>query len=371
MKVDPAETQELKSLIPDDISRGLLLELMNALPGIVAVLNQDRQLIYTNHTLLDAVSISNFEDAFELRPGDLFKCVNAKTAPDGCGSAEACQLCGALRAMEDSRKTKETITNDCRILSDEKGKMVSYNFRFTSSPFFNKTNMYFVITIEDISNQTRKAELEKIFFHDVLNSMNGLQGVIKLLKDGQKFEDIHLEILEESYKSLFKIIREQKELNKAETGELAVAPETLNSQQVIEDCILPYKLKNRYVSKVEIAPDSVSLELYTDPVLLSRILTNMLKNALEASGEYDVVRIWCESDERGITFFVSNPGFIPRPYQLQIFERSFSTKGRGRGLGTFSMKLLGENYLDGQVSFSSDEKRGTIFSMRLPHTISE
>lgn len=39
---------------------------------------------------------------------------------------------------------------------------------------------------------------------------------------------------------------------------------------------------------------------------------------------------------------------------LRIFQRSFSTKGaKGRGLGTYSMKLFGETYLGGQVSFRS------------------
>lgn len=369
MKIDPTETQELRSLIPDDSARSLLFDLMNALPGVVAVLNEDRRLVFTNQALLDSVSISNFEEAFQLRPGELFKCVNAELAPDGCGSSEACQLCGALRAMEDSRTTRERITNDCRILSKVSEKMTSYNFRFTSTPFFNEDSMYFVITIEDISGQTRKSELEKIFFHDVLNSLNGMQGVIKLLKGGQELKDIHIDILEESYKSLFQIIREQKELNQAETGELNVVTAALNSRQIIEECLLPFQLNDKYISRSEVKEDSESLDFVSDPALLSRILTNMLKNALEASGENDVVQIWSESEGQETIFCVHNPGFIPRAHQLQIFERSFSTKGQGRGLGTFSMKLLGENYLSGQVSFSSDEKRGTLFSIRLPHTI--
>lgn len=366
MKVDPTDSKELRDLISDENARGLLLDLMMALPGIVAVLSEDRKLVFSNQALLDTVSISNFEEAFQLLPGELFKCVNSNISPDGCGSSEACQLCGALRSMEDSRESRERITNDCRILSKVNDKTISYNFRFTSTPFFNEDNMYFVVTIEDISGQTRKAELEKIFFHDVINSLSGMQGVIKLLKDGQDFRDLHLEILEESYKSLFQIIKEQKELNQAESGELDVVTENLSSHQIIEDCVLPFKLDDKYVSKIELRQDSDNFDFISDSGLLSRILTNMLKNALEASGEYDVVKIWSESDDQGIAFCVGNPGFIPRAHQLQIFERSFTTKGSGRGLGTFSMKLLGENYLSGKVDFSSDEKKGTVFSIRLP-----
>jgi sensor histidine kinase regulating citrate/malate metabolism len=49
-----------------------------------------------------------------------------------------------------------------------------------------------------------------------------------------------------------------------------------------------------------------------------------------------------------------------------MFQRNFSTKdGMGRGLGTYSMKFLGEEILGGRVSFTSDPENGTTFSLRL------
>lgn len=42
----------------------------------------------------------------------------------------------------------------------------------------------------------------------------------------------------------------------------------------------------------------------------------------------------------------------------------------GRGIGTYSMKLLGEHYLRGQVDFTSDEANGTIFTITLPRRFS-
>jgi len=53
--------------------------------------------------------------------------------------------------------------------------------------------------------------------------------------------------------------------------------------------------------------------------------------------------------------------------QLQLFQRSFSTKsGTGRGVGSYSVKLLTEKYLRGTVTFSSSEAQGTTFTVRLP-----
>jgi sensor histidine kinase regulating citrate/malate metabolism len=63
---------------------------------------------------------------------------------------------------------------------------------------------------------------------------------------------------------------------------------------------------------------------------------------------------------------VHNPGHIPKAIQAQIFQHSFSTKGHNRGLGTYSIKLLTERYLKGEVGFSSNEVSGTMFYAAIP-----
>jgi Signal transduction histidine kinase regulating citrate/malate metabolism len=57
---------------------------------------------------------------------------------------------------------------------------------------------------------------------------------------------------------------------------------------------------------------------------------------------------------------------MPREVQLQLFQRSFSTKGSNRGLGTYSMKLLTERYLHGSIAFTVSEEEGTTFFARYP-----
>ncbi|MDX9871242.1 MAG: ATP-binding protein [Clostridia bacterium] len=61
-----------------------------------------------------------------------------------------------------------------------------------------------------------------------------------------------------------------------------------------------------------------------------------------------------------------NNQYIPREAQLQLFKRSYSSKGSGRGLGTYSMKLLGERYLGGYVHFISEVHNGTTFIFGVP-----
>ena len=92
----------------------------------------------------------------------------------------------------------------------------------------------------------------------------------------------------------------------------------------------------------------------------------MVKNAVEATAENGKVRITCSKKHGFVQFSVNNPGEIDKDTQMQIFQRSFTTKGHGRGLGTYSMKIFGENYLKGKVYFRSTEKLGTTFTIELP-----
>ncbi len=63
---------------------------------------------------------------------------------------------------------------------------------------------------------------------------------------------------------------------------------------------------------------------------------------------------------------IRNPAVIPDEVKYQIFNRSFSTKGAGRGIGTYSVKLLTEHYLEGEVGFSTEPGSGTAFHVLLP-----
>ena len=62
---------------------------------------------------------------------------------------------------------------------------------------------------------------------------------------------------------------------------------------------------------------------------------------------------------------VHNESIMSKKVQAQVFERSFSTKGAGRGIGTYSVKLLPEKYLTGRTWFESEEGIGTRFYVEL------
>lgn len=210
--------------------------------------------------------------------------------------------------------------------------------------------------------------LERTFFHDILNTAGGMLGVAELLRTGNADEVADFkDMVALLANSLVDEIKAQQMLLAAERGELGVQLERLNSFTFL--C----ELRSAYINHevcigrlIEVDPQSDAIVFAGDPRLLRRVVGNLLKNALEACRPGEAATLHCHLADSGVEFAVHNPGCMPRSVQLQVFQRSFSSKGDGRGLGTYSVKLLTERYLQGTVSFTSSPEEGTTFRAWYP-----
>jgi signal transduction histidine kinase len=345
-------------------TQGLGLELLDAIPDVFMILNGQRQVVYANRTLLDLLGLQT-ECALGRRPGELLGCIHSCLSEGGCGTSEYCRTCGAVRAILQAQQGKRAV-EECRITRQVDGEAL--DLRVWATPLELAGQHYTLFAVVDISNEKRRRALERIFFHDLLNTAGGLLGFTELLKGAHDDDlEVYRGILHRLAERLIDEIKAQRQLAAAETGELAVSHDCLTTGDLLRDLAQLYRhhevAANR---KVVIAPTSEDVILESDASLLQRVLGNMVKNALEASAPGETVTLCCRADGRTAELSVHNPGVMADDVQLQVFQRSFSTKGTARGLGTYSMRLLGERYLGGKVSFSSDVSSGTTFSIRLP-----
>jgi signal transduction histidine kinase len=245
----------------------------------------------------------------------------------------------------------------------------SVDLRVWSRPIRVGGEDYLFLTAVDIADEKRKAFLERIFLHDILNTASALKGFTNLLgMEGVSLsrEDMiqKIGILSEQ---MIDEINAHRLLMAAESNELVVQVRDLSARRILDGVLEIYDRHETLGSRsIRISGDSEDADLRSDPTLLTRVVGNMTKNALEASVPGDVVTL--ESRIRGdrIEFRVHNPTYMPEKIRLQVFQRSFSTKGTGRGLGTYSMKYLTENYLRGTVGFTSTESDGTVFVASYP-----
>lgn len=347
-----------------------LNEIQNILESssVVAIFNQHRQILYCNETFLGFTNTTDLGQIIGARPGEIFNCIHAFENAPGCGTSQSCKTCGAALAIISSQHGKKS-TEECRITIKQGEYTAALDLLVNTLPFTLKGQNYTIAFLTDISHEKRRKALEKIFFHDIINTAGSLQSYIKLLEmtdDPVEYKKL-LKSLTRAANWLVEEIMSQRDLLRAENNELTTNFTADDTNTIVMNIIQQY-LKLSAVRKVELQADNnmENISFTTDPVLLKRVLGNMVKNALEASRPGESVTIGANQREGQIDFWVRNPAIIPEEVQLQIFQRNFSTKGSGRGLGTYSMKLLTERYLKGKVSFSVSQDHGTIFIASYP-----
>ena len=339
--------------------------LIDAIPDILLAVNATRQIVFANQAAADFFHVRDAGELWGKRPGEAAGCMHSRENPGGCGNTESCKVCGAFLAIFHGLNGESSL-EECRMTLAGGD---SLDLRVWTRPFDLDNERFLFLSIQDISNEKRRQALEKIFFHDLLNTAGGLRSISEIIEDSAPGELRELrEIIASLSEQLVDEIQAQRDLLSAERGELHVQMRKANSRVVVAKTISMY-LKNEACDgkTIQAAEICEEIPLFTDTALLQRVLGNLAKNALEATSPGGTVTVGCHSlTSDTAEFFVHNAACIPRESQLQIFKRSFSTKGRGHGLGTYSVKLLTEQFLGGKVDFTSTPRAGTLFFVRLP-----
>ncbi len=140
--------------------------------------------------------------------------------------------------------------------------------------------------------------------------------------------------------------------------------ETLNAVSVIE---LALEIFNEDFITLE--AEEKEIITLIDRTQLIRIITNLVKNAIQAIPEEQIdkkITVRVKEDNHAVLIQVIDNGKgiegqnIPR-----IFEPKFTTKSSGMGLGLGIIKNIIENY-KGTITFESEIGKGTIFTVTLP-----
>ena len=349
-------------------SQKIFTEIFGTITGIGGVIDKNRQIVYANDELLTLLGIKTLEPILGKRPGEFISCIHSDEEESGCGTSHACAYCGAVNAILESQRTGMKSMRESQVSTIIDGKHKSWDLNVISTPVSFNGEVFYILVLQDISDEKRRAALERIFFHDLLNSMGALNGLLSILREETNPDETRelIKLSEDISRNVIDEILSQRQIRAAENGELKVNIELCNSVELLDSAIGKINFHEAGNGKnIVRTEDSVNTFFAIDKILLQRVIINLLKNALEATQLNGTVTSGIRENEDKIIFWVKNDQLIPKDIQLQLFQRSFSTKGTGRGLGTYSIRLLTENYLEGKVSFVSNEAEGTVFSIEL------
>lgn len=350
----------------------LVSALLDAGPTCILILNSKRQVIASGERILSLVHGLSLDQILGLRPGEVVGCSHAHECAGGCGTSKHCRDCGAARAIL-AAIDGNTAQQECRLNQVRlDGNHDALDLLVQATPFVVGGEHFVILALSDISHEKRRKTLEKVFFHDIINLAGGVQGLLDTLV---QLSPADLEPLVSmalsNTRDMVEEILVQRDLVAAERDELKVSPSTLNAVELLKQIAMVYQAHPVSLGKqILLSPEAESISIRSDPILLKRIVGNMVKNAAEASPIGGKITLHCTQKPVGhLHLSVHNEGHMPASVQNQVFQRSFTTKGEGRGLGTYSIKLLGERYLKGKVGFLSQQEAGTHFFVVLPAAI--
>lgn len=335
--------------------------LLDDIPNMIIIMNQRRQIIYMNKKFSETVHKKTGNGKIGLRPGECLLCVHAADGNFGCGSTDFCKVCGFANAIKKSEKG-ENATGECNITLDH-GETLTFSVH--TRPFQDNGSQYIFAYMQDISDYKTRQMLENIFLHDINNSVTALNGLNEMIdelpiKEAKSYiNDLSLRLTDE--------IHSYRLITEAENHLLSILVSEVSLDDLIDD-VLRSLLNIRSLRNRKVKHEKSGFLIHTDETLLRRVMINTIKNALEASNDKEEVKIYSTKNQNDEDYNINVKSIpvIPKDIQLQLFQRAFTTKGAGRGWGTYSIRLLTERYLDGKVGFISDLKNRTIFTISVP-----
>ena len=256
------------------------------------------------------------------------------------------------RVSESLRKVFEEILPGQKMqveYTNERGKMTPY---FRASSITIQDNPYRIIALNDISHELDDREIDswirltRVLTHEMMNSLTpvtSLSEMLLTLPGAQKDEELRqgLETIHTTGKGLVNFVMSYRKLTRLPSPE-----PTLFDVRPFLERMVQLAGHQHPDSSIRIVLKEVQEDLmaYADENLLTQVMTNLLKNAVQAIGEAPDgeirLRAYCDEQDM-VRIEVSNNGpKIAPEIAEQMFVPFFTTKEEGSGIGLSLSKQM-------------------------------
>lgn len=211
--------------------------------------------------------------------------------------------------------------------------------------------------------------------HDLKVPIAGVMGLIEIMRLDNNNRDLrdveYLSYIEESCQGMQNLISNLLDINRIDRGETHLVKERIDLFPFltkIEQSFASYAKKKSIPLHVE----KVNTVIEADPVNLSRILENLISNAIKFSQPGHAVAVKSQVDDQLISFDIIDHGpGIPESELPDLFKKFSRLSNRptggesSSGLGLAIVKELTE-LAGGKLNVVSRTGQGTTFTVRLP-----
>ena len=300
-------------------------------------------------------------------------------------------------------------SHDCKRYSGELKRVDKLNsymwYEYTISQqksFFEGD--FLIMTFKDITSRKRMEERDKRILkeayisanqannakssflsrmsHDIRTPMNAIIGMTRMalssLNDKNKVE-ICLNKIHTAGELLLNIINQVLDMTKIEINKYEVKEEVFRLDEFIDDLLAIYQESIQEKNQTLVLDIESIKDKYvcTDIIILQRILTNLISNAIKYTHKNGKIEIkvlesgYEKKNSRVYQFIIKDNGIgMSKEFLEKIYEpftREVNNENRsisGSGLGMSIVRNL-VSLLNGKIHIESEVKKGTTFSLTL------
>lgn len=226
-----------------------------------------------------------------------------------------------------------------------------------------------IFVFNDIQRELENKEIEswerlsRVLTHEIMNSVTPLTSLADTLLQKGKETTPEIEqglvTISRTGKSLVEFVENYRQFAHVPKPK----PSLFYVKPFMEQmCDLAEHQVSGSTVKIDLSVEPHDLLLYADEGLISRVVINILKNALQAvdsaTGEGKVTVTAVTNAEEQVVITISNNGpLIPEEEEEQIFVPFFTTKPNGNGIGlALSRRIMKES--NGELMLNTDRKNG-------------
>jgi K+-sensing histidine kinase KdpD len=220
-----------------------------------------------------------------------------------------------------------------------------------------------------------RQDVERIVRHDVKSPLAGLHAAAILMLDDHRSEELRelLPGLVRSTRNVINLLDSSDKVQKMEQGGYAPQAAWFDLGEAVGNVgfslrALAEARHVRLVRAGSLAPAETPapVSVYGEELLIEDMLTNLLKNAMEACPEGGEVSIFCKPEPEGMRIAIHNPGAIPEEVR-ERFSEKYATAGKsfGTGLGAYSARLIVQAH-GGHMECATSDEAGTTVTVLIP-----
>ena len=256
----------------------------------------------------------------------------------------------------------------------------SFPLELSYSIWHNEKELFISFVIRDITKRKRieklQKETEQLVRHDLKNPLAIIISASDIMLHESEEGSGQLDIVRSIFsagKNMQQLIDRSMDFFKIEEGIYELSKENFDLISEIKEIHQEF----HYFAKAHNV--SLNFEIEGKPInwtdqypvkgdgfIVRDILSNLIKNAIEASGQNDTVRLSVSRENHSHHFEVHNTGVVPEDIRDNFFDKYYTQgKKQGTGLGTYSARLLTMAH-GGSIRFSSSKEDGTRVYVTIP-----